>query len=57
MLRILLSLSILIFSLKLSSQSLVIESQDSIAFVNSIVGQQAEGHFAVKNISNSSKDY
>tara|TARA_Y100000389_G_C17423616_1_gene498224 strand:- start:639 stop:1376 length:738 start_codon:yes stop_codon:yes gene_type:complete len=47
----------LVFCIKLSSQSLVIESQDSIAFVNSIVGQQAEGHFAVKNISNSSKDY
>ena len=57
MLRIFFTLFILIFSLELSSQSLVVESKDSIAYVNSIVGQQAEGHFALKNISNSSKDY
>ena len=57
MLRILLTLSILFFCLNLSSQSLVVESKDSIAYVNSISGQQAVGHIALKNISNSSKDY
>jgi len=57
MFRIFFTLSILIFSLKLSSQSLLVHSQDSIAYVNSIVGQQASGNIAFKNISNSSKDY
>ena len=57
MYRIFFTLSILIFSSRVSSQSLVVESKDSIAYVNSIVGQQAEGYFALKNISNSSKDY
>ena len=50
-------LLLLVFCIKLSSQSLVLESKDSIAYVNSIVGQQAEGYFALMNISNSSKDY
>ena len=57
MFRFFFTLFILIFSLKLASQSLVVESKDSIAYVNSISGQQAVGHIALKNISNSSKDY
>jgi hypothetical protein len=57
MFRFFFTLSILIFSLKLASQSLMVHSQDSIAYVNSIVGQQAAGHIAIMNISNSSNDY
>ena len=57
MFRCFFTLFILIFSLKLASQSIVVASKDSIAYVNSISGQQAVGHIALKNISNSSKDY
>lgn len=45
------------FSIYLSGQSLILESKDSIAYVNSIVGEQAKGDITMKNISSSSKDY
>ena len=57
MLKILSSLFVIFLSLQISGQSLVIDSKDSIACVNSVVGQQAEGHIAMKNISSLSKDY
>ncbi len=57
MLRIISTLFVIFFSLQVSGQSLILDSKDSIACVNSMVGEQAKGDITLKNISSSSKDY
>jgi len=57
MLRKLLLLLVFFISISLTAQSLSLESKDSLAWVNSKVGVQAEGHIVLKNNSASSKDY